>query len=135
MTTELIIILIFCYVDDQMGDIPKHPQAKLYPSALVTIGILLALKGRHFRAFYRWLKRDWDALFGGLPDRTRLQRALKAHQDWCDRFLAEPSFFTVADSYPIELFFQSVRGEASSRSARKARTKAAGRLAFACGGC
>ncbi len=58
MTTELIIILSFCYVDDQMRNVPKHPQAKLHPSELVTIGILFALKGRHLRAFYRWLKRD-----------------------------------------------------------------------------
>ena len=58
MTTELIIIAIFCLVDDHLPMIPKHPQAKLYPSELVTIGILCALKGSHFRAFYRWLKRD-----------------------------------------------------------------------------
>ncbi len=43
MTTELIIILIFCHVDDRMRDVLKHPQAKLYPSELVTIGILCAL--------------------------------------------------------------------------------------------
>ncbi len=80
MTTELIIILIFCYVDDRMRDVMKHPDAKLYPSELVTIGILFSLKGVSFRAFYRWLKRDFAALFGGLPDRTRLQRALQVHQ-------------------------------------------------------
>src|SRR6267142_3773806 len=102
MTTELIIILIFCDVDGVMMGIQKHPQAKLYPSELVTIGVLRALKGGSSRAFHRWLKRDYDALFGGLPDRTRLERALAVHQDWCDRFLKEPSFFTVADSYPIE---------------------------------
>jgi hypothetical protein len=27
MTTELIIVAIFCYVDDQMPDMDKHPQA------------------------------------------------------------------------------------------------------------
>ena len=78
MTTEDIIIHIFCLVDDRMPAVKKHPQAKLYPSELVTIGILFALKGGHFRAFYRWLKRDYDALFGGLPDRTRRLRLLKA---------------------------------------------------------
>jgi hypothetical protein len=57
--------------------IQKHPQAKLYPRELVTIGILFALKGGHFRAFYRWLKRAYEALFGGLPERTRWQRLLK----------------------------------------------------------
>ncbi len=29
MTTELIIIAIFCYVDFRMQGIEKHPQAKL----------------------------------------------------------------------------------------------------------
>src|SRR5258708_20532989 len=80
MTTEDIIIQIFCLVDDRMKEVSKHTQAKLYPSELVTIGLLFALKGGHFRAFYRWLKRDYDALFAGLPDRTRLQRLLVTHQ-------------------------------------------------------
>lgn len=81
MTTQDIIIQIFCLVDDQMKEVPKHRQAKLYPSELVTIGLLFALKGGHFRAFYRWLKRDYDALFAGLPDRSRLQRLLVTHQN------------------------------------------------------
>jgi hypothetical protein len=123
MTTEMIIIQIFCYVDDQMGDIAKHPQAKLYPSELVTIGILFALKGNHFRAFYRWLKRDYNELFGGLPDRTRLQRALKVHQAWCDRFLTEPTFFTVSDSYPIELIFPIREGRSQQQLGKKGKDK------------
>jgi hypothetical protein len=123
MTTEMIIIQIFCYVDDQMGDIRKHRQAKLYPSELVTIGILFALKGGHFRAFHRWLKRDWDGLFGGLPDRTRLQRALKVHQEWCDRFLAAPTFFTVSDSYPIELIFPIREGRSHQQIGKKGKDK------------
>src|SRR4030042_4464837 len=123
MTTELIIVAIFCYVDDRMPDMAKHPQAKLYPSELVTIGILFALKGGHFRAFYRWLKRDWDALFGGVPDRTRLQRALAAHQDWCDRLLADPTFFTVSDSYPIEMLFPIREGRSAQQVGRKGKDK------------
>jgi hypothetical protein len=123
MTTELIIIAIFCYVDDRMPDMDKHPQAKLYPSELATIGILFALKGGHFRAFYRWLKRDWDALFGGIPDRTRLLRALAAHQDWCDRLLAAPTFFTVSDSYPIELLFPIREGRTAHQVGRKGKDK------------
>ena len=69
MTTEEIIIRIFCLADDQLYGVPKVPQAKLYPSEIVTIGILFALKGIHFRAFYRWLRRDFDQLFGRLPHR------------------------------------------------------------------
>jgi hypothetical protein len=130
MTTELIIVAIFCYVDDRMRGMLKHPQAKLYPSELVTIGILFALKGGHFSAFYRWLRRDFDALFGGLPDRTRLQRALQAHQDWCDRFLADPTFFTVGDSYPIELLFPIREGRSPRQIGRKGKDKGRWTIGF-----
>ena len=103
MTSEEIIIHLLCAVDDGMGKVAKHPQAKLYLSEVVTIGLLLARKGGYFRAFYRWLKRDFEGLFVHLPECTRLQRLLHTHQGWCERFLAEPTFFTVMDTYGIEL--------------------------------
>lgn len=103
MTTLDFIIQLFCCVDDQMLEATKHSQAKLHPSELVTIGLLFALKGGSFRSFYRWLSRDYTDLFGGLPERTRLQRSLKVHHPKCRRFLSEPTLFTVIDSYGIEL--------------------------------
>jgi hypothetical protein len=103
MTTEEFIIQLFCWVDDAMENVPKHPQAKLYPSELVTIGLLFALKGGYFRSFCRWLQREFADLFGELPERTRLQRSLQGQQHWCQRFLASPTLFTVIDSYGIEL--------------------------------
>jgi len=123
MTTEDIIIHIFCVVDDRMKGIAKHPDADLYPSELVTIGILFALKGGRFRAFYRWLQRDYEALFKKLPERTRLQRLLKTHQVWCDRLLEGPTFFTVADSFPIELIFPIREGRSSKQVGKKSKDK------------
>lgn len=125
MTTDDIILHIFCFVDDHMPKIPRHPQAKLYPSELVTIGILFALKGGSFRAFYRWLKRDYGNWFGDgtLPDRTRLLRLLKVHREWCDFFLAEPTFFTVIDSFPIELIFPIRQGRSAQQVGKKGRDK------------
>jgi hypothetical protein len=122
VTTEEFIIHLFCLVDDQMADIGKHPQAKLYPSELVTIGLLYGLKGGYFRAFYRWLKRDFEALFGHLPDRTRLQRALRAHRTWTYRFLADPSFFTVIDSYGIELIHPVREGRSPQQLGKKGKS-------------
>lgn len=123
MTTEDIIIHIFCYVDDTMPKMSKHSQASLYPSELVTIGILFALKGGFFTAFYRWLKRDFEDLFAGLPHRTRLQRLLKTHRDWFDYFLEDPSFFTVIDTYPIELLFPIREGRSQRQISGKNRDK------------
>ena len=45
MTTVEFIIALFCQVDDHMQGLPKHPQATLWPSEVVTLGMLHALKG------------------------------------------------------------------------------------------
>ena len=57
-TTVDFITALFCRIDDKMQAVPKHPQAHLYPSEVVTIALLFALKGVGPRAFYRWLARD-----------------------------------------------------------------------------
>lgn len=123
MTTEDIIIQIFCAVDDQIGAVAKVPQAMLYPSEVVTIGILFALKGGHFRAFCRWLKRDYDGLFGGVPDRTTLGRNLLKHQRLCDVLLELPSVLNVVDNYPVELLFPIRAGRTRHQLGKKGRDK------------
>jgi hypothetical protein len=45
MTTEDFIIELFCRIDDAMKGVPKHSQSKLYPSEIVTLAILFAIKG------------------------------------------------------------------------------------------
>lgn len=122
MTTDDIIILyIFYLVATSLPAIARHSQAKPYPSELVTIGILFALKGGHFRAFYRWLERDYGDWFGDgtLPERTRLQRLLKTHQDWCNLLLADATFFMVIDSYPIGLIFPIRQGRSLQQVGKK----------------
>jgi len=94
---------LFCRIDDAMQSVPKHPQANLYPSEIVTVALLFALKGVGPRAFYRWVARDYRPLFPRLPERTRLFRLFATHQDWTDHFLAEPTVLGVADGYGIEL--------------------------------
>jgi len=74
MTTVDLITALFYEVDEQLGAIPKHPEAHLWPSEVVTLGLLHALKGVGNRAFYRWLTRDYRPLFPRLPERTRLFR-------------------------------------------------------------
>ena len=55
MTTTIeFITALFYEVDKQMGTIPKHPVAHLWPSEVVTLGLLHALKGVGNRPFYRW---------------------------------------------------------------------------------
>jgi hypothetical protein len=79
MPTEDFITELFCRIDDAMHGVRKHSQANLYPSELVTLGFLFAIKGVGERAFYRWLKGNYLHLFPHLPDRTRLFRAFKVH--------------------------------------------------------
>ena len=57
MTVECITAL-FYEVDEQRRARPKHPEAPLWPSEVVPLGRLQALKGVGNRPFYRWLTRD-----------------------------------------------------------------------------
>ena len=73
IVTEDFIIELFVKVDTQMAGVAKHPQAALWPSEVVTLGMLFGLKGPKQRAFYRWLKRDWLEWFPHLPPSLQLQ--------------------------------------------------------------
>ncbi len=44
MTTKDFITDLFCRVDDRMKNVPNHSQAALWPSEVVTIGLLFAIK-------------------------------------------------------------------------------------------
>src|SRR5437588_1610543 len=87
MSTVEFVTALFFEVDEQLHAIPKHPEAHLWPSEVVTLGLLHALKGGGNRPFSRWLTRDYRPLFPHLPERTRLFRLLKTHQDWTQVFL------------------------------------------------
>lgn len=119
MTDEDFIIELFVRVDDVMLDVNKHPQAKLYPSEVVTLGLTLALKGGGSRAYYRWVKRNFSHLFPRLPERTRFFRLLKQHRIWLLRFMAAPSLIGLIDSFGIELLHPRREGRSEKQIGRK----------------
>src|SRR5215216_71893 len=80
MTVEFITAL-FYEVDEQLRAIPKHPEAHLWPSEVVTLGLLHALKGGGNRPFYRWLTRDYRIFPRSL---SRLLR-ITLWEHWCSR--------------------------------------------------
>jgi len=113
------ITALFSEVDEQLRTIPKHPEAHLWPSEVVTLGLLHALKGGGNRPFYRWLTRDYRPLFPHLPERTRLFRLFKTHQDWTQVFLAAPTVLGVIDTYGIELLHPMREGRSPQQIGRK----------------
>jgi hypothetical protein len=119
MVMEDHIITLYCQIDDAMKDIPAHPQAKLAPSEIVTLAVLFAIKGKGQRPFYRWLVGNWRELFPHLPERTRLFRLFATHQDWVDRFMADPTLFGVADAYGVELIHPVREGRSERQIGRK----------------
>ena len=106
MTSIDFITQLFLEVDDKLtqeNKNQKHPKANLYPSEVVTIALLFALKGVGNRAFYRWMANNYKSLFPNLPERTRLFRLFNHHQHLTDIFMANPSLIGVIDTYGIEL--------------------------------
>src|SRR5215475_15997815 len=39
-TTSDFITALFCQIDDQLSGFPKHPEAHLWPSEVVTLGLV-----------------------------------------------------------------------------------------------
>lgn len=119
MQTDEIIIRIFCIVDEQLADVKKRSDAHLYPSEIVTIGLIFALKGGKYRPFYRWLDGNYRHLFPKLPEQSRMQRLLRDYSHYTTRLLKEPSTFTVIDTFGIELIHPRREGRSPKQIGRK----------------
>ena len=119
MTPVDLITERFCQVDDRLRRVPKHPQACLWPSEVVTLAMLHALKGVGTRAFYPWRVRDYPELFPHLPERTRLFRLFKTHWRWNEAFMADVSLLGVGDSDGIELLHPIREGRSRAQVGRK----------------
>ena len=119
MITVEFITALFYEIDEQLRAIPKHPEAHLWPSEVVTLGLLHARKGVGNRAFYRWLTRDYRPVFPRLPERTRLFRLFRTHQDWARVFLAAPTVLGVIDADGIELIHPIREGRSPQQMGRK----------------
>jgi hypothetical protein len=102
MTTLACITALFCQGDDHLPGLPNHPDAPLWPSAVVTLGLLHALTGVSNRAFSRWLTRDYRGLFPRLPERMRLLRFCRTPQASTEACLAAPTVLGVIDTDGIE---------------------------------
>ena len=122
MTTQDFIIALFYAVDQERLEVPQHPEAKLYPSAVVTLALLHAIKGGGTRAFYRWLTRDYLPLFPEVPERTRLTRLLKTHTAWPARFLAAPTVLGLADTYGIAWIHPMREGRSLAQVGKKGKS-------------
>jgi hypothetical protein len=122
MPTVDFITELFYRVDEAMLECPKHSQAKLYPSEVVTLALLYALKGCGQRAFWRWLTNNYRALFPNLPHRTRLFRLFNSHRHHLKHFLAEPSVLGVIDTYGIELLHPIREGRSQRQIGKKGKS-------------
>ena len=119
MTTVEFITALFYEVDEQMGAIPKHPEAHLWPSEVVTLGLLHVLTGVGNRAFSHWLTRDYRKLFPQLPERTRLFHLFTTHQDWTQAFLAALTVLGGIDISGIALLHPRREGRSPQQIGRK----------------
>ena len=93
---------------------PNTPRPHLWPSEIVTLGVLHVLKGVGNWAFHRWLTRDYRPMFPRLPERTRLFHLFKTHQAWTQAFLAAPTVLGVIDTSGIELIHPIREGRSPS---------------------
>jgi hypothetical protein len=123
MTTPDFIMALFYAVAQERLEVPKHPEAQLDPSAVVTLALLYASKGGGTRAFDRWLTRDSVALCPHGPERTRLARLFKTHTAWPARLLAAPTVLGGAATYGIALLPPMRAGRSPAQMGKQGQSK------------
>ena len=121
MTTEDSIIHIFCCVDEQMREVKKVPQAKLYPSEVATIGNCLRLKVVTFERFTAGSNAIFSHCLGVCPIElcccvNCVPSSMRPTGCW-------PSLLNVIDSFPIELLFPIREGRSKRQLGTKNRDK------------
>ena len=119
MNTIDVVTELFCRMDDRMATVPKHSQASLYPSEVVTLAFLFVLKGTGARACYRWLEGNWRAAFPHLPHRTRVFRLFMTHRAWSEQFLAAPTVLGGIDADGVELIQPIREGQSPFQLGKK----------------
>jgi hypothetical protein len=122
MPTEELVIGVFCMIDAELGLVKKHSQAKLYPSEVVTLMLLFAMKGGHYRAFYRWILYNYRFLFPNAPHYSRLLRLFRTHAHCCEQFLASLTTMSILDTYGIELIHPRREGRSAAQLGRKGKS-------------
>ncbi|MCX7643621.1 MAG: hypothetical protein N2116_07440 [Armatimonadetes bacterium] len=80
------------------------------------------IKGLGERKFYLWLKGNFFHPFPKLPERTRIFRLSKSHQDWTERFMEEPTILGIADTYGIELINPIREGRSKRQIGKKGKS-------------
>ena len=90
-----------------MREVPNHPKAKLYPSEIVTFGLMFALKGIGPRALAPLARPKLSSMVSqpaaphALVSLAPGGYSHPAHVG--NAFLAQPIVFGVADTYGIEV--------------------------------
>ncbi|MDX1931069.1 MAG: hypothetical protein SFU56_00540 [Capsulimonadales bacterium] len=117
------VLHLFVTVDDALAqNRNKDPRAHLWPSEIVTLGILYAIKGRSQTAFWRWAKANLTDFFPRLPDRTRLFRLLTKYQALADAFMATDAPLGFTDSFGIELIHPRREGRSKRQIGKKVKS-------------
>jgi hypothetical protein len=93
----------------------------LYPSEVVTLGLLHALRGGGFRAFDRWVNKELSSLFPRLPKQSRLFRLLCKYRHLAQRFMAQETALGVCDTLGIESLHPRREGRCEWHYARKGK--------------
>jgi hypothetical protein len=113
------IVSLFCAVHDVIPEESQDPRSLIAPSELVTIAILYAMKNLSQRRFVLWFKANFLPLFPKMPERTRLFRLMRMHQDLTDRFLAKPTLIGFCDSFGIETIHPRREGRSAAQFGKK----------------
>ena len=116
MTTVDLITALFYEVDEQLRAIPKHPEAHLWPSEVVTFGLLHALKGGSEPCVLSVVDARLSAVVSPCPGADTSLSPLHDASGLEPDLLGGPDGARVIDTYGIELIHPMREGRSPQLS-------------------
>ena len=118
MTTVELITALFYEVDEQLRVIPKHPEAHLWPSEVVTLAAPRPQR-RGQPCLLSLIVARLSAIVSSAPRAHPALSSFKTHQDWTRAFLGRPDRTRGHRTYGIELIHPMREGRSPQQIGRK----------------
>lgn len=119
MTTRDSMMELFYRIDEELKNVEKHSQAKLYPSEAVTISFLFCLKGVGYRAFYRWLKKITLIYFHSCLKGQDISGSFCCISIWRLSLWQIQNLRGVIDAYRVVMIYPIREGRSAKQSGKK----------------
>jgi hypothetical protein len=119
VTQDDYTLTLFVRIDDALTTQTLDPRSKLWPSEILTLLLLQAIKGYSMKRFCSWVKQNLSHFFPHIPERSRLSRLFSQWASSLSALFSSGRMIGIIDSFGIELIHPRREGRSEKQIGKK----------------